>query len=261
VRGRAALSLIFFLFVCRHLSVAQDAQAIAPTMLASESALPDAPQVVAAQAPANQATGNTLAAPSAPAVRPHGRYAQVIEPEWTTVPMTPGQKLILSLRENIRPITLIPAVYSMGYEQLRGTDPKYGSDSGAGAARFGAAMVRSASVRTFSDGVFASAFHQDPRYYRMAHGSFLRRSLYSAERAFVRRGDDGSNQINSSGLVGRAAAAVLVLAYYPAVSRNSRVVFSTFGYSLLTDAGGNMVFEFVPGIAQAFPIIKKFQVE
>ena len=146
--------------------------------------------------------------------------------------MTPGQKMILSLRENVRPITLIPGLYSAGYEQLRGTDPKYGSDSGAGAAKFGAAMARSASVRFFSDGVFAPVFHQDPRYYRMAHGSIWRRGVYAAERALVRRGDDGSNQFNSSGVAGRAAAAVLTLAYYPPVSRTTGVVFSTFGVSI-----------------------------
>ena len=42
-----------------------------------------------------------------------------------------------------------------------------------------------------------------------------RRSAYAFERALVRRGDDGSNEFNSSAVAGRAAAAVLTLAYYP----------------------------------------------
>jgi hypothetical protein len=258
-QGRSALFLILFLFVCCHLALAQEDHAkiaapevIAPTMLASESALPDAP--------ASQATGSTLAAPSAPEVYPH-RYAQVIEPEWTTQVLTPGQKMIFSMRENVRLITLFPALYSAGYEQLTGSDPKYGSDSGAGAMKFGAAMAHSASVRLFSDGVFAPVFHQDPRYYRMAHGSFWHRSIYSAERALVRRSDDGSLQINSSGLSGRAAAAVLVLAYYPPASRSTDVVLTTFGFSVLTDAGGNLVLEFWPDLARKFPILKKFEIE
>ena len=61
--------------------------------------------------------------------------------------------------------------------------PKYGHDAGAFGEKFGAAMLRSASVRVFSDGIFATAFHQDPRYYRIAHGGFIRRSLLSAEQA------------------------------------------------------------------------------
>jgi hypothetical protein len=59
-------------------------------------------------------------------------------------------------------------------------------------------MLRSASVRVFSDGVLASAFHQDPRYYRIGEGSVIHRGLRSALQALVRRGDDGGRQINFS---------------------------------------------------------------
>ena len=41
-------------------------------------------------------------------------------------------------------------------------------------------MLRSASVRVFSDGILAAAFHQDPRYYRIAEGSIFHRGLLSA---------------------------------------------------------------------------------
>jgi hypothetical protein len=229
----------------------------APALEVSASALPDAPQA-APDRPAGGASGSTPAGASV--YYPH-RYAEIIEPEWTTRVMTPGQKVILSLRENIRPITLIPALYAAGWEQLVDSPPKYGTDSRAGASKFGAAMARSGSVRLFTDGVFAPIFHQDPRYYRMAHGSILRRTGYAAERALVRRGDDGSNEFNYSGVAGRAAAAALTLAYYPPVSRTGGVVLRTFGVSILTDAGGNWLFEFVPDIAKKIHFIKKFEIE
>jgi hypothetical protein len=217
---------------------------MAPALLASAPALPVAPEVSSA----------------APAFHPQ-RYAQVIEPEWTTYQLTREQKLIFALREDLRPTTLLPALYSAGYEQLRDTDPKYGSDAGAGAAKFGASMARSGSLRLFTDGIFAPIFHQDPRYYRMAHGSIWRRGVYSAERALVRRGDNGARHLNYSGIAGRAAAAALTLAYYPPVSQNTDVVLRTFGYSILTDAGGDLVFEFLPDLTRKFPIIKKVEIE
>ena len=189
------------------------------------------------------------------------KYAQVIEPGQTAQPLSGAGKMILSLRESARPITLLPALYSAGYEQLRESNPKYGNDSGAFAAKFGAAMLRSASMRTFSDGVFAAAFHQDPRYYRVAYGSIVDRGLHSAEQAVVRRGDDGSRQVNFSGIAGRAAAAVLTLAYYPPVSQTRNVVLSTFGTSIASDAGGNLVLEFLPDLAHKFPILKKLQIK
>jgi hypothetical protein len=228
----------------------------APELQASASALPDAPQAN----PDAQAGGNTLAATPAAGYHPH-RYAEIIDPEWATNVLTPGQKMIFALREDIRWITLIPALYAAGYEQLADSPPRYGTDSRAGASKFGAAMARSGSVRFFSDGVFAPAFHQDPRYYRMAHGSILRRTAYAAERALIRRGDDGSNEFNYSGVAGRAASAVLTLAYYPPVSRNRGVVLRTFGVSILTDAGGNWIFEFFPDVVRKFTFLKKVEIE
>ncbi len=122
-------------------------------------------------------------------------------------------------------------------------------------------MVRSGSVRLFADGLFAAAFHQDPRYYRVGYGSIVHRGLLSAEQAVVRRSDNGSNQVNFSGFAGRGAAAALTLAYYPPVSQTTRVVLSTFGTSIATDAGGNLVLEFFPDIARKVSFLKKIQIK
>jgi hypothetical protein len=165
------------------------------------------------------------------------------------------------MTEIARPITLLPAVYSAGYEQLFNTDPKYGHDAGAFGDKFGAAMLRRASVRIFSDGVLAAAFHQDPRYYRIAQGSIIHRGLLSARQALVRRRDDGASQFNYSGIVGRAAAAALVVTYYPEPSVTAAVVANTFWTSIVTDAGGNLVVEFLPSIVHKFPIMRKLRLE
>ncbi len=145
--------------------------------------------------------------------------------------------------------------------RLFNTDPKYGNDAGAFGEKFGASMLRSASVRVFSDGILAGAFHQDPRYYRIAHGSIVRRGLLSARQALIRRGDDGANQFNYSGIAGRAAAAALVMTYYPEPSVTARVVGLTFLTSIATDAGGNLVLEFLPNVMRKFPIMQKLRLE
>src|SRR5271168_4641580 len=148
-------------------------------------------------------------------VPPARKYAQIVEPEETAQHFTSMDKMMFSFTEVARPITLFPALYSASYEQLFNTDPKYGHDAGAFGEKFGASMLRSASVRVFSDGILATTFHQDPRYYRIAHGSVIKRSLLSVRQALIRRGDDGSEQFNYSGIIGRAAAAALVVTYYP----------------------------------------------
>jgi hypothetical protein len=189
------------------------------------------------------------------------KYGQVIEPVDTAQQFTPKDKIMFSFAEVDRPITLLPALYSASYEQLFNTDPKYGHDTGAFGEKFGASMLRSASVRVFSDGILASAFHQDPRYYRIGEGSVIHRGLRSAMQALVRRGDDGTSQINFSGIGGRAAAAALTVTYYPEPSITAAVVASTFLISIATDAGSDLLLEFFPSAARRFPIMQKLRID
>jgi hypothetical protein len=189
------------------------------------------------------------------------KYAQVIEPGQTAAQFTAPEKLLFSFTEVVRPITILPSLYSASYEQLFNSDPKYGHGAGAFGEKFGASMLRRASLRVFSDGVFASAFHQDPRYYRIAQGSIFRRSLLSMRQAVIRRGDDGENRFNYSGIAGRAASAALTVTYYPEPSVTAKVVGTTFLYSIATDAGGNLLLEFLPNMIRKFPIMQKLRLE
>jgi hypothetical protein len=192
---------------------------------------------------------------------PERKYAPMIEPGRQAQELSAPEKIVFSFTLVARPITVLPALYSAGYEQLFLTDPKYGHDAGAFGEKFGAAMLRDASVRVFSNGIFAAAFHQDPRYYRIAHGSIVHRGLLSARQAIIRRGDDGSDQFNYSGIVGRAAAAALTTTYYPEPSVTGKVVGLTFLTSIATDAGGNLVVEFLPSVIRRFPIVEKLRLE
>jgi hypothetical protein len=249
------LACLFLAIACSGVGRAQAGSgAPGPELVAS---LPDAPQPSAEPPAKNFASASQQTAFSP--LPPARRFAQVIEPGQTEYQFTAPDKLVYSFTEVARPITLLPGLYSAGYEQLFNTDPKYGHDAGAFGEKLGAAMLRSASVRVFSDGIFAGAFHQDPRYYRIANGSFIRRSLLSARQAVIRRGDDGADQFNYSGIAGRAAAAALVVTYYPEPSVTARVVSLTFLTSIATDAGGNLVLEFFPNLARKFPIIEKFR--
>jgi hypothetical protein len=251
------LAFIILALTCSGSGFAQTPINLPGTTLAA--ALPDAPEPQAQQpsqpfAPKAQ----PMAVGPLPQAR---RYAQVIEPQQAAHPFTAPEKIVFSLTEVARPITLLPALYSASYEQIFNSDPKYGHDAGAFGEKFGASMLRSASVRVFADGILAGAFHQDPRYYRIAHGSIIHRGLLSARQALIRRGDDGANQFNYSGVGGRAVAAALTITYYPEPSVTAWVVASTFLISVATDAGGNLVLEFLPNVVRKFPIMQKLRLE
>ena len=252
---RICCRLLLFSLVVSGVGMAQTGTGIFGSMLGS--ALPDAPQVQQPAQPFVPAPRQMAIAP----LPPERKYAQTIEPGRQAQDLSAADKIVLSLTEVARPVTLLPALYSASYEQLFNTDPKYGHDAGAFGEKFGASMLRSASVRVFSDGLLAAAFHQDPRYYRIGQGSLFRRGLLSAKQAIIRRGDNGNNQFNYSGIGGRAAAAALVVTYYPEPSLTAKVVGLTFVTSVATDAGGNLVLEFLPNIIRRFPIMQKLRLE
>ena len=185
------------------------------------------------------------------------KFARVIDPGQTAYRFTASDKLAFAFIGLAQPINLFPGLYSASYEQLFNSNPKYGHDSGAFGEKLGAAMLRSGSVRVFSDGLLAGAFHQDPRYYRVAHGSIVHRGLFSARAAVIRRGDDGANHFNSSGIGGRALAAALTVTYYPEPSITAANAASTFLTSIATDAGGNLVLEFLPPLLRKVPVLRK----
>jgi hypothetical protein len=237
------------------LGTAQTATGITGSMLGS--ALPASPQ---AQQPAQSFTPGARQMAVAP-LPPERKYAESIEPGRQAQELSGPDKVIYSFTEIARPITLLPALYSASYEQLFNTDPKYGRDAGAFGEKFGASMLRSASVRVFADGIFPTAFHQDPRYYRIGQGNAFHRGPLSAKQALIRRGDNGNDQFNYSGIAGRAVAAALVTTYYPEPSVTGKVVGLTFVTSIATDAGGNLVLEFLPNLIREFPIMQKLRLE
>ncbi len=210
----------------------------ARSLCAQNEALPEAPAIHAA---------------SAVHVTEKSGYAEskwfgVVDPGEKVPPLYTRDKMMFWLHEEIEPMSLFPAFTSSGWEQLMNTDPKYGSDSGAFGQRLGAAVVREASMRLFSDSLLPAITHEDPRYYRKAYGPIKERGVYAAERVFVSQRDDGSHGFNYSDTLGRAAASVLTLAYYPGPSTNGRVVARTWGVSLAGLAGVNLFQEFWPDV-------------
>jgi len=167
------------------------------------------------------------------------------------VPLSVGDKLRLSFQEQATPFAIASMFFAAGWEHLVNSNPKFGTNSTAYVQRVGAAALRQTSQAVFSDGVFASAFHQDPRYYRLVQGSTSRRILYAASRTLRTRTDSGDPVVNYSLLFGHATAQALTLTYYPDRSQNGRVAITGFAWSLFGNMLGNQYHEFWPDILAA----------
>ena len=192
-------------------------------------------------------TLNAKTAPKAPDSRPVAPlYTKYIPPEWAYQPIHGREKLILGARDLYSPANIAGFFVSAGYSHLNNGQPNYGTDRGAFGERLGAAALRETAQGILTDGVFAVMFHQDPRYFGEGRRyNVFHRALYAATRPIIVRTTNGTGStVNSSLLTGYAAAAVLNLAYYPSINRNTKDVFSSYGGSLGGAALGFVVQEF-----------------
>ncbi len=187
-----------------------------------------------------------------PAAVEKRKWSGVVEPGETIPSLSAKSKLLFPLHEELTWTAWFPTFFSSGWQQLRDTAPRYGVDSGAYGQRLGAAAIRDLSMRTFSDGVLPALLHEDPRYYRKADGTIVHRGLYAASRVFVGQRDSGKGGFNTSVILGHGMASALTMAYYPDKSSNATTVFTTFGFSLLGEAGGDLWSEFWPDVRDKF---------
>ena len=88
--------------------------------------------------------------------------------------------------------------------------------------------------------------HQDPRYFRLGEGGFLRRTGYVFSRIVITRGDSGQSQFNFSEIGGNAVAAEISLAYHPAADRNFSSALGVWSTQIVWDGIANELKEFWP---------------
>lgn len=216
-----------------------------------DSSLPDAPQPTAdvrAVVPSVSLQG-TQQQPSSSAPRtPARRLAKYIDTDQSTVRLSAKEKLELSGWEQLQPYAFATQFMGAGFEQAINSNPQYGTDSGAFGERLGAAALLQDSRAVLSDGIMASIFRQDPRYYRQGHRPVKQRVYHAIERVFIIQSDEGHYQPNYSQLLGNAVATALTMTYYPAVSATWSQTAKGYGISLAQGALGNEVHEFTPAL-------------
>jgi len=165
--------------------------------------------------------------------------------KWDAPPLGPKQKFRLAFRSMMDPMAFAGAAGIAGAEQFYNVFPGYGGGVPGYFKRFGAAYTNDFSSRMLSSGLFASVFHQDPRYFYKGTGSFQSRAIYAASSAVITRGDNGRLQPNYSHVLGVFAAAALSNLYYPKESRGLGLTLINGAVETAGNAGSNLVREFI----------------
>lgn len=149
------------------------------------------------------------------------------------------------VHETAGPITVAGGAFNAVFSQLTDTDPQYGKGGSAFSKRLGASYADIAAQNFFGDFLVASAFREDPRYYRKGPGhSLIYRAGYAISRAFVIRKDDGTNGFNFDNVFGSALSAGFSNLYYPPPSRTRGAFLSHFAIDIADNGFVNLAPEF-----------------
>src|SRR5579862_8972048 len=158
-------------------------------------------------------------------------------------------KFTLFVRDTFDPISFFEAAFNAGLDQRSHRDPTFGQGATGYGRRFGADFASQTTWRFFTDFAYPTIFSEDPRYYRLNHGSGRRRFLHAVEHTFVAERDSGKHMFNASQWLGTATAVALNDAYHPGNERGVTPALRVSGYALATGMGFDILREFWPDIA------------
>ena len=112
-------------------------------------------------------------------------------------------------------------------------------------------FVDGAIENYMTEAIIPAATKEDPRYYTMGKGGFVKRTGYAVSRLFITRTNSGGRTFNLSEIVGAGAAAGIGNAYYPAEPNPWVKTYQRWGTQVGLDGVFNVLKEFWPDIDQA----------
>jgi hypothetical protein len=158
-------------------------------------------------------------------------------------------KFTLFVRDTFDPISILGAAFNAGLDQSSNRDHTFGQGTEGYGRRFGADFAGQTTWRFFTDFAYPTIFSEDPRYYRMSHGSGRQRFFHAVEHTFVAQRDSGKHMFNVSQWLGTATAVALNDVYHPGNERGLTPALRVSGYALATGMGFDILREFWPDIA------------
>lgn len=158
------------------------------------------------------------------------------------------QKFQLAANNSVALGTLVAIGINAGFNQVINAPAGYGQGMAGYGKRFGSSLARSTSSQMFGTFALASVLHQDPRFYFRPNLTFRESVSYSIHRVFFTRSDDGTQELNWSGLLAPLAAEFLANTYQPKEDSGTSEAFSRYGYDLVWIAVGNFGKQYWPKI-------------
>jgi hypothetical protein len=138
-----------------------------------------------------------------------------------------------------------------GISLAQNSQPSFGQ-GGAGYGRYYWHIFVDGAIENYmAEAIVPAVTKEDPRYYTLGKGGFIKRTGYAVSRLLITKTDAGRNTFNISEIVGAGAAAGIGNAYYPAQSNPWVKTYQRWGTQLGLDGVFNVLKEFWPDINKA----------
>jgi hypothetical protein len=167
------------------------------------------------------------------------------------VSLTKKEKISLAFSSAMDPMSFGTAFVVAGLNEALDEDPGFGWGPEGYFKRSGAAFLDSFDGTMIGNGFLPVLLHQDPRYFRLGHGSMKRRSIHAVASALICKHDNtGKWEPNYSNVGGNIFAGAISHYYYPS---NDSGVGEIIGHGLIVSvegALGSVFREFWPDISR-----------
>jgi hypothetical protein len=161
-------------------------------------------------------------------------------------PLTTKQKFTLATHDTLDWTTFVGVSATAGIEQANNTFAGYGQGAAGYGKRWAAQFGDGRTSDYLSNFVFASLFHEDPRYFYQGTGTTKSRLYHAISNAWVTRSDSsGKNVPNYAYILGIMGSGALSNTYYPHADRGVSLVFTNAALGFAGRAGGNVLQEFI----------------
>jgi hypothetical protein len=138
-----------------------------------------------------------------------------------------------------------------GVDMAGNSQPSFGHGAEGYGKYYWHVFVDGAIENYMTEAIIPAATKEDPRYYTMGKGGFVKRTGYAVSRLFITRTNSGGRTFNLSEIVGAGAAAGIGNAYYPAEPNPWVKTYQRWGTQVGLDGVFNVLKEFWPDIDQA----------
>ena len=167
------------------------------------------------------------------------------------IPMTRSERFSHYLVSITDFQSVLRAAASAGLNQARGTPKEWRGGAEGYGKRVGNAYAEHAIRQTLQYGVSA-ALHEDNRYFVSGETGFWKRSKYAIASAFVARHDNGDRAFSFSRMGSTAGAAFISRAWQPRSTTTTGDGAVSFGITIGSDIGLNLLREFWPAFGVHF---------